>query len=116
MCHTFSDNSKIEELMKLYVGTYHNYTPYGKGCKNTGYRKITGNGHKLEIQSGDNGWYYQSYRDRESCIWGIHAPGARKLRVTLRVLKVRKKQIIRKRNNSVTARYKYSLHFQFIDC
>ena len=95
-CHTFSDNSKIEELMKLYVGTYHNYTPYGKGCKNTGYRKITGNGHKLEIQSGDNGWYYQSYRDRESCIWGIHAPGARKLRVTLRVLKVSKKQIIRK--------------------
>ena len=82
--------------MTLYVGTYYNYTPYGKGCKNTGYRKITGNGHKLEIQSGENGWYYQSYRDRESCIWGIHAPGARKLRVTLRVLKVRNNKLFQK--------------------
>ena len=89
--------------MLQYMGDTPNYTPYGKPCSNTGYRSLAKNGDSFEITSGRNEkcysyysyycWCYEEYcsvgyRDRESCKWAIHAPGAKGIRVTLKNMKV----------------------------
>ena len=103
MLKLLSDEAKIKELMLQYLGSNPNYTPYGKPCTNTGYRKLSSNGEKFTIKPGDAqrcySYYsyisfgyveycYGGYGNYESCLWAIHAPGAQAIRVTLKKLEV----------------------------
>ena len=105
MLEFFADEAKIKELMLQYLGSNPNYTPYGKPCTNTGYRKLSSNGEKFTIKPGDaqrcysyysytcfcyKEYCYGGYGNYESCLWAIHAPGAQAIRVTLSKLEVSK--------------------------
>ena len=83
-------NAKIGELMKSWMG---GSSWQGKPCRNVGYHNLASNGKKVTITSGENvysyfGFTYKYYYKHENCRWAIHAPGAKRIKVTLHELKV----------------------------